>query len=61
MLNDIFSKYCAPSEHLTLGEVIVLVKRILSFKQHTPEKQNWFGIKGYELSDMSGCTNDMHI
>jgi hypothetical protein len=35
LLSDAYSKYCAPSEHLAVGEVIVLFKGRVNFSQET--------------------------
>jgi hypothetical protein len=60
-MNDVYSKYYAPTEHLTEDEVIVLYKGKLNFRQYIPKKQKRFGIKIYKLCDMSRYTYDMDV
>jgi hypothetical protein len=54
-------KYYTPTEHLTVGEVIVLYKREVNFRQYLPKKHKHFGIKIYKLCDMSGYMYDMDM
>jgi hypothetical protein len=61
MLNDTYSKYYAPSEHLAVDEVMVLFKGRVIFKQYMPKKHKRVGIQIYKLCDMSGYTYDMDI
>jgi hypothetical protein len=61
MLNDADSKYYAPTEHLTVDEVIVLYKGKVNFRQYTPKKHKRFGIKIYNLCDMSRYTYEMDV
>jgi hypothetical protein len=56
ILNDTFSTYYAPTEHLAVDEVIVPFKGRVNFKQYIPKKHKCFGIKIYKLCDMSGYT-----
>jgi hypothetical protein len=52
MLNNIHSKYYAPSEHLAVDEVTVLFKRWVIIKQYIPKEHKRFGIKIYKLCDI---------
>jgi hypothetical protein len=61
MLNDVYSKYLAPTEHVTEDEVIVLYKGKVNFERHMPKKHKRFGIKIYKLCHMSGYTYDVHV
>jgi hypothetical protein len=61
MLNDVYSKYYAPTEHMTVDEVIVLYKGKVNFRQYISKKHKCFGIKIYKLCDMSGYTYDMDM
>jgi hypothetical protein len=61
MLNNIYSKYYAPTEHLTVDKVMVLYKGKVNFKQYIPKKHKRFGLKIYKLCDMSGCMYDMDV
>jgi hypothetical protein len=61
MLNDVYSKYYAPTEHLTVDKVIVLYKGKVNFRQYIPKKHKRFGIKLYQVCDMSGYTYDMDV
>jgi hypothetical protein len=61
MLNDAYSKYYDPSEHLAVDEVIVLFKGRVIFRQYLPKKYKRFGIKIYKLCDKTGYTYDMVV
>jgi hypothetical protein len=61
MLNNAYSKYFVPSEHMAMDEVIELFKGQVTFKQYTPKKHKRFGIKIYKSLDMSAYTYDMDI
>ena len=47
ILNQKFSKFYSPSEHLAVDEVIVLYKVRVIFRQYIPKKHKSFGIKIY--------------
>jgi hypothetical protein len=55
LVNDIYSKYYALSEHLSVDEVIVL------FKQYITERHKCSGIKIYKLCNKTGYTYDMEV
>ena len=61
ILNDRFSKFYNPSEHLAIDEVIVKFKGRVIFRQYTPKKHKRFGIKIYKLCDETGYTYDMAV
>jgi hypothetical protein len=61
MVNEVYSKYHFPTEHLTVDEVIILYKGKVNFKQYIPKKHKRFGIKIYKLRDMSRYTYDMDV
>ena len=45
ILNEKFSKFYNPSEHLAVDEVIVKYQGRVIFRQYTPKKHKRFGIK----------------
>ena len=49
ILNEKFSKFCSPSEHLVVDEVIFKFKERVIFRQYIPKKHERFGIKIYKL------------
>ena len=51
ILNQKFSKFYSPSEHLAIDEVIVLYKERVIFQQYIPKKHRHFGIRIYKLCD----------
>jgi hypothetical protein len=55
-LNDAYTKYYSPTEHLATDEIIVLFKGRVVFKQYIPKKHKLFGIKIYKLCDSKGHT-----
>ena len=55
-LNQAYSKFYSPSEHLTVDEVIVKFQGWVIFRQYIPKKRKRFGIKIYKLCDKSGYT-----
>ena len=59
ILNEKFSKFCSPSEHLAVDEVIVLYKGKVIFRQYIPKKNKSFWIKIYKLCDDTGYTYEM--
>ena len=59
ILNEKYSQYYSPSEHLAVDEVIVKFKGHVIFRQYTPKKHKRFGIKIYKLCDETGYTYDM--
>jgi len=61
ILNKKFSKFCNPSEHLAIDEVIVKYKGRVIFRQHIPKKHKRFGIKIYKLCDRTGYTYDITV
>jgi hypothetical protein len=63
MLNDAYSKYYAPSEHLAVDEVTVLYKGRVIFRHYLPncKRHKRFGIKMYKLCDKTGYTYDMEV
>ena len=60
-LNKAYAKFCNPSEHLAVDEVIVKFKGRVIFRQYIPKKGKRFGIKIYKLCNESGCTYDMRV
>jgi hypothetical protein len=61
MLNDAYSKYYAPFEHLAVDEGIVLFKGRVIFRQYLPKKHKHFRIKIHKLCDKTGYTYDMEV
>ena len=61
ILNQKFSKFYSPSEHLAIDEVIVKYKGRVIFRQYIPKKHKRFGIKIYKLCDDTGYTYDMTV
>jgi hypothetical protein len=51
VLIEKFSKFCNPSEHLAIDEVIVKYEGRVIFRQYILKKHKRFGIKIYKLSD----------
>ena len=60
-LNEAYAKFCNPSEHLTMDEVIVKFKGRVIFRQYIQKKRKRFNIKMYKLCDKSGYTFDMRV
>jgi len=58
ILNEKFSKFYSPSEHLAVHEVIVKFKGRVIFRQYIPKKHKRLGIKIYKLCDEIGYTYD---
>ena len=56
ILNEAFSKFYSPSEHLAVDEVIILFKRRVIFRHYIPKKHKRFGIKIYKLCDETRYT-----
>jgi hypothetical protein len=50
-LNDAYAKYYSPTAHLAIGEITVLFKGKVIFKQYIPKKHIWLGLKIYKLCD----------
>jgi hypothetical protein len=48
-LNEAYTKFYNPSEHLAEGDVIVKFKGRFIFRQYIPKKRKCFGIKIYKL------------
>jgi len=61
ILNEKFSKFYSPSEHLAVDEVIVKFKGRVIFRQYRPKKHKRFGIKIYKLCDETRYTYDMTV
>ena len=61
ILNEKFSKFYNPSEHLAVDEVIVKYEGRVIFPQYIPKKRKRFGIKIYKLCDDTGYTYDMTV
>ena len=61
ILNDKFSKFYNPSEHLAVDEVIVKFKGRVIFRQYIPKKHKRVGIKIYKMCDETGYTYDMRV
>ena len=53
-LNQAYSKFYSPSEHLTVDEVIVKFQGWVIFRQYIPKKRKRFDIKIYKLCDDQG-------
>ena len=60
-LNEAYTKFYKPSEHLAVDELIVKFQGRFIFKQYIPKKRKLFGIKIYKLCDESGYTYDMRV
>jgi len=60
-LNEAYTKFYNPSEHLAVDEVIVKFKGRVIFRQYAPKKRKCFGIKIYKLCEESGYTYDMRV
>jgi len=60
-LNEAYAKFCNPSEHLTVDELIVKFKGRVIFRQYIPKKRKCFNVKIYKLYDESGYTFDMRV
>jgi len=60
-LNNKFCELHNRTEHLAVGEVIVLYKGRVVFWQNTPKKHKRFGIKIYKLCNSLGYTYDMSV
>ena len=58
-LNEAYAKFCNPSEHLAVDEVIVKFKNRVIFRQYIQRKS--FGNKIYKLCDESGYTYDRRV
>jgi len=56
-----FSKFCNPTKHLAVDEVIVKFKRRIVFKQYIPKICKCFSIKMFKLCDSTGYTYDMNV
>jgi hypothetical protein len=52
LLNNAYSKYDAPYEHLAVNKVIILYKGRVLLKQYIPKKHKHFGNKTYKLCDI---------
>jgi hypothetical protein len=61
ILNEKFSKFYNPSEHLAVDEVIVKYQGRVIFRQYIPKKHKSFWIKIYRLCDETGYTYDMTV
>ena len=48
------AKYYSPTEHLAVGEIIVLFIGRVIFKQHMQKKHKWLGIKMYNMRNSRG-------
>jgi len=57
-LNEAYAKFCNPSEHLAVDEVIVKFKGMVIFRQYIPKKRKCFGITIYKVCDESGYMYD---
>jgi len=60
-LNQAYPKFCNPSEHLAVDEVIVKFQGRVIFRQYIPKKRKHFSIKIYKLCDKSGYMYDMKV
>ena len=60
-LNEAYSKFFNPSEHLAAEELIVKFRDSVIFRQYIPKKRKHFGIKMYKLCDDSRYTYDMSV
>jgi len=61
ILNETFSKFCSTSEHLVVGEVIILFKERVIFRRYHPMKHKHFDIKMYKPCDETGYTYNMTV
>ena len=60
-LNQAYTKFYNPSEHLAVGEVIVKLQDEVIFRQYIPKKRKCVSIRIYKLCDESGYTYDMSV
>jgi len=60
-LNNSYAKYCSPTKHLAVDDIIVFFKGRVIFKQYTPKKHKRFGIKLYKPCDSKGYTYSMIV
>jgi hypothetical protein len=60
-LNNAYTKYYSPTEHLAIDVITVLFKGRVVFKQYIPKKNKRFGIKIYKLCDFKGYTYNMSV
>jgi hypothetical protein len=61
IINNAYTKYYNPSEHLAVDEVTDLFKGRVVFKQYIKKKSICFGIKIFKLCDSTGYTYDMKL
>jgi hypothetical protein len=54
LLNSVYSKYYASSEHLAADEVILLFKGKVILKNYVPKEHKRFGMKVHKFCDMPG-------
>ena len=59
-LNEKFSKFYSPSEHLAVDEVINYKGRVI-FQHYVPKVHKCFGIKIYKLCDETGYLYNMTV
>lgn len=53
-LSYLCAKYCTLTEHLAVGEIVVLFRGRVIFKQHMQKKHKWLGVKMYNMCDSKG-------
>jgi hypothetical protein len=61
LINDAYSKYYAPSEHLAVDEVTVFFKGGVIFKQYALKTNEHIGIYIYNLCIMRGYSHDIDM
>jgi len=60
-LNEAYTKFYNPSEHLAMNEVNVKFKGRVIYRQYIPKKRKRFSIKIYKLRDETGYTYDIRV
>ena len=53
-LSYLCANYYSPTEHSAVGEIVVLFRGRLIFKQHLQKKHKCMGIKMYNMCDSKG-------
>jgi hypothetical protein len=62
MLNDLFTKFCNPTQYFVTDEFIVVkFEGQVIFRLHLPKKSQNSGIKIYKTCDKTGYTHDMEF
>jgi len=61
LINNAYSKYYAPFEHLVVDKVTVFFKGGVIFKQYVLKMNKPYGIHIYNLGNMRGYRDDMDM